>query len=76
MSKDTFEITNSSESNNNSDNYEGHPLACDDTWTFSKRDRSQEVYLSNNNRTAHFHPNWSKGTAGMLNIFIIFFLIN
>jgi hypothetical protein len=38
---------------------------CDDKWTFSKRDRSPEVYLSNNYRTAHFHPNWSKGTAGI-----------
>lgn len=38
---------------------------CDDKWAFSKRDRSQEVYLSNSYRTAHFHPNWSKGTAGI-----------
>lgn len=45
-----------------------HPLAmygCDDIWTFSQRDRSQEVYLTNNNKTTHFHPNWSKGTAGI-----------
>jgi len=52
------------EENNNNNN----PLAiygCDDKWAFSKRDRSQEVYLTNNNRTAHFHPNWSKGTAGI-----------
>lgn len=49
-------------------NDENHPLAmygCDDKWSFSKRDRSQEVYLSNLNKTAHFHPNWSKGTAGI-----------
>lgn len=38
---------------------------CDDKWSLSKQDRSQEVYLSNNYRTAHFHPNWSKGTAGI-----------
>lgn len=47
---------------------ENYPLAmygCDDKWSFSKRDRSQEVYLSNNYKTAHFHPNWSKGTAGI-----------
>lgn len=37
----------------------------DDKWSLSKQDRSQEVYLSNNCRTAHFHPNWSKGTAGI-----------
>lgn len=52
--------------NNNCDS--NHPLAmygCDDKWTFSKRDRSQEVYLSNNYKTSHFHPNWSKGTAGI-----------
>lgn len=39
---------------------------CDDPWTWSKRDRSQEVKLSGPmNRTVHFHPNWSKGTAGV-----------
>lgn len=38
---------------------------CEDKWSFSKRDRSQEVFLSNNYKTAHFHPNWSKGTAGI-----------
>lgn len=67
MSHGSFDMTNHNESNNNDDKHDSHPLAmygCDDTWTFSKRDRSQEVYLSNNNKTAHFHPNWSKGTAG------------
>lgn len=39
---------------------------CKDSWSWSKRDRSQEVRLSGNeNRTVHFHPNWSKGTAGV-----------
>lgn len=38
---------------------------CDDTWTFNKKARSNEIYLSNNYKTAHFHPNWSKGTAGV-----------
>lgn len=38
----------------------------EDSWTWSKRDRSQEVWLSGfDNRTVHFHPNWSKGTAGV-----------
>lgn len=53
----------------NNNGVEGnHPLAmygCIDKWSFSKRDRSQEVYLSNSYKTAHFHPNWSKGTAGI-----------
>lgn len=68
MSSDSFDMTNSNENDNNRDKHESHPFiyGCDDVWTFSKRDRSQEVYLSNNNRTAHFHPNWSKGTAGMI----------
>ncbi|XP_055592353.1 SPRY domain-containing SOCS box protein 3-like [Uranotaenia lowii] len=39
---------------------------CEDKWDWSKRDRSKEVWLSGaNNRTVHFHPNWSKGTAGI-----------
>ncbi|XP_063701997.1 SPRY domain-containing SOCS box protein 3 [Culicoides brevitarsis] len=39
---------------------------CEDNWTWNKRDRSQEVRLSGqNSRTVHFHPNWSKGTAGI-----------
>lgn len=45
------------------------PLArfgCEDTWTWSQRHRSQEVVLSGPNyRIASFHPNWSKGTAGV-----------
>jgi hypothetical protein len=63
-----MDLDKDKETNINNYKSENHPLAmygCDDTWTFSKRDRSQEVYLSNNLRTAHFHPNWSKGTAGM-----------
>lgn len=39
---------------------------CEDTWTWNRRDRSQEALLSGpGNRTVHFHPNWSKGTAGI-----------
>ncbi|XP_036329305.1 SPRY domain-containing SOCS box protein 3-like [Rhagoletis pomonella] len=39
---------------------------CEDNWTWSKRHRSKEIVLSGaNNRTVHFHPNWSKGTAGV-----------
>lgn len=38
----------------------------DDNWSWSKRHRSKEVVLSGPNfRTVHFHPNWSKGTAGI-----------
>ncbi|XP_017095499.3 SPRY domain-containing SOCS box protein 3 isoform X2 [Drosophila bipectinata] len=38
----------------------------EDNWTWSKRHRSKEVVLSGpNSRTVHFHPNWSKGTAGV-----------
>ncbi|XP_034097389.1 SPRY domain-containing SOCS box protein 3 [Drosophila nasuta] len=38
----------------------------EDNWTWSKRFRSKEVVLSGSNlRTVHFHPNWSKGTAGI-----------
>lgn len=47
---------------------EQRPLqnGCEDKWSWSKRDRSKEVWLSGaNNRTVHFHPNWSKGTAGI-----------
>lgn len=44
-----------------------HPLrnGCEDTWTWNRRERSQEALLSGANRTVHFHPNWSKGTAGV-----------
>lgn len=45
-----------------------HPLrnGCEDTWSWNRRDRSQEALLSGaGNRTVHFHPNWSKGTAGI-----------
>lgn len=39
---------------------------CEDTWGWNRRDRSQEALLSGpGNRTVHFHPNWSKGTAGV-----------
>lgn len=39
---------------------------CDDLWTWNRRERSPEVRLYGNNfRIAHFHPNWSSGTAGV-----------
>jgi hypothetical protein len=42
---------------------------CLDCWTWSKRDRSPEVWLSGTNvRTVHFHPNWSKGMQNDGNI--------
>lgn len=53
---------------NNEKKEEVEPLVptFEDSWTWSKRDRSQEVWLSGfDNRTVHFHPNWSKGTAGV-----------
>jgi len=37
-----------------------------DHWTWNKRDKSHEVRLHGDNlKTAHFHPNWSNGTAGV-----------
>ncbi|XP_052867498.1 SPRY domain-containing SOCS box protein 3-like [Anopheles cruzii] len=48
--------------------YDERPLVngCEDKWSWNKRDRSKEVWLSGpNNRKVHFHPNWSKGTAGI-----------
>lgn len=39
---------------------------CEDQWTWNRRDRSPEVRLYGTAfRTAHFHPNWSSGTAGV-----------
>ncbi|XP_068140841.1 SPRY domain-containing SOCS box protein 3 [Drosophila tropicalis] len=38
-------------------------LGIEDNWTWSKRYRSKEVVI--NGPTVHFHPNWSKGTAGV-----------
>lgn len=39
---------------------------CKDTWSWNRRERSQETLISGpGNRTVHFHPNWSKGTAGV-----------
>lgn len=46
----------------------GNPLrhGCDDLWTWNRWERSPEVRLYGNNfRIAHFHPNWSSGTAGV-----------
>ncbi|XP_035216824.1 SPRY domain-containing SOCS box protein 3-like isoform X2 [Stegodyphus dumicola] len=47
---------------------DGPPLHnfCTDNWTWNKRDKSHEVQLCGANlKTAHFHPNWSNGTAGV-----------
>lgn len=39
---------------------------CDDHWTWNRHDRSHEVRLYGTGmRVAHFHPNWSSGTAGV-----------
>ncbi|KAF2884794.1 hypothetical protein ILUMI_21401 [Ignelater luminosus] len=48
--------------------YEHNPLihGCDDSWTWNRHERSPEVKLYGNSfRTAHFHPNWSSGTAAV-----------
>ena len=45
-----------------------HPLSagCDDNWTWNDKSKSHEVRLYGpKNRIAHFHPNWSNGTAGV-----------
>ncbi len=60
--------TKGDDNNIDNENISVLPLThgCEDKWTWSKRDRSQEVWLSGPGyRTAHFHPNWSKGTAGI-----------
>ena len=39
---------------------------CDDNWTWNTKAKSHEVKLGGpRNRIAHFHPNWSNGTAGV-----------
>ena len=39
---------------------------CNDHWSWNKRDKSHKVYLyGSKQRIAHFHPNWSNGTAGV-----------
>lgn len=39
---------------------------CEDHWSWNRRDRSHEVRLYGPAlRVAHFHPNWSSGTAGV-----------
>lgn len=58
-------IENESESE---DKVQKHPLvnSCDDNWTWNTKARSHEVRLYGpKNRIAHFHPNWSNGTAGV-----------
>lgn len=44
------------------------PLAsgCDDHWTWNRRELCPDVKLYGaGQRIAHFHPNWSSGTAGV-----------
>uniref|UniRef100_A0A0K8S6D8 SPRY domain-containing SOCS box protein 3 n=2 Tax=Lygus hesperus TaxID=30085 RepID=A0A0K8S6D8_LYGHE len=46
----------------------GPPLryGCDDYWTWNRTDRSREVRLYDKGLLdAHFHPNWSSGTAAV-----------
>ena len=39
---------------------------CVARWTWNKTDKSHEVRLhGKRHQTAHFHPNWSNGTAGV-----------
>lgn len=45
-----------------------YPLVngCDDNWTWNVKAKSHEVRLYGPKcRIAHFHPNWSNGTAGV-----------
>lgn len=69
-----FMAANSPNNNNNCDDGGGakrpaeRPLqhGCPDMWNWSKKHRSAEVVLSGPKlQTAFFHPNWSKGTAGV-----------
>lgn len=40
--------------------------SCHDTWTWSFQEKSHEVRLYGpRHETAHFHPNWSNGTAAV-----------
>ena len=40
--------------------------SCEDHWSWNKNDKSHEVRLYGpKQRIAHFHPNWSNGTAGV-----------
>ena len=39
---------------------------CEDHWSWNKSEKSHEIRLNGpKNRIAHFHPNWSNGTAGI-----------
>ena len=39
---------------------------CPDQWTWNRHDKSHEVRLHGpRGHSAHFHPNWSNGTAGV-----------
>ena len=54
-----------------SHNKQQHPApplssGCEDHWSWNKNDKSHEVRLYGpKQRIAHFHPNWSNGTAGV-----------
>ncbi|XP_064626035.1 SPRY domain-containing SOCS box protein 3-like [Lineus longissimus] len=38
---------------------------CQENWSWNRQDKSHEVRLyGSGGKTAHFHPNWSNGTAG------------
>ena len=40
--------------------------ACEDHWSWNTKERSHEIRLNGpKHRIAHFHPNWSNGTAGI-----------
>ena len=40
--------------------------ACEDHWSWNPKERSHEIRLNGpKHRIAHFHPNWSNGTAGI-----------
>ena len=61
----TQDVTHSMVPRNDTDNI---PLynGCEDHWSWNPKDKSHEVRLNGpNSRIAHFHPNWSNGTAGV-----------
>lgn len=46
--------------------WSGCDLPCEDNWAWDRNNHSHEVTLSGKFfRIAHFHPNWSSGTAGV-----------
>ena len=63
-------LEGSKSQNNETHNNENlnHPMVngCDDNWTWNTKAKSHEVRLYGpKRRIAHFHPNWSNGTAGV-----------